>query len=96
MATDFRGMAVEGKIDLILQLTREQDQRFDELQSKVNDLAGQVGRMAPTVAVVAEAVTAAKVGRTAFHVLIGTGIAVMPVYIWLTDRWHLVLDLFRR
>lgn len=84
------------KLDELIRLSRERDVQLVALTAEVKDLKEQVETMAPTVKQVADAVTFAKVGRTFFRILIGAGAVCVPVLLWMTDRWHLIGQLFKR
>jgi hypothetical protein len=81
--------AMERKIDELLKLSHD---REDQLSA----LSAQVAEMAPTVKQVADAVTFAKVGRSVFRVLIGTGMFVAPVIYFMQERWGLLAQIFKR
>ena len=81
--------AMERKLDQLIELSHQR-------QSEIQALSEQVADMAPTVKQVADAVTFAKVGRSVFRVMIGIGVVVAPVIYWMTDRWHVVGQLFKR
>lgn len=77
------------KLDLIIALTEAQD-------DKIKGLTDKVGKMAPTVEHVAAVVTTARVvgsiGRTSLWV----AAAILPAAYWLSDKWHIIGQLFRR
>lgn len=84
------------KLDELIRLSRDRDVQLVALTAEVKDLKEQVETMAPTVKQVADAVTFAKVGRTFFRILIGAGAVCVLVLLWMTDRWHLIAQLFKR
>lgn len=83
------------KLDELIRLSRERDAQLAEMTDKLKDLTEKVEIMAPTVKQVADAVTFAKVGRTFFRILIGAGVVVVPVLLWITGRWHLITQLLK-
>lgn len=80
---------MEEKLDELIRLSRARD-------DQITKLATQVEEMAPTVRQVADALTFAKVGKSVFRVMIGVGVVSAPVVYWLSDKWHIIGQLFKR
>ena len=81
--------SIEKKLDDLIRLSHARD-------TQIQDLSEQVSRMAPTVQQVADAVTFAKIGRSMFRVLVGTGVVVAPVVWFVQEKWTIISQLFRR
>jgi hypothetical protein len=80
---------MEGKLDELIRLFRARD-------GDIANLTAQVEEMAPTVRQVADALTFAKVGKSVFRVLMGIGIVTAPLVYWLSDKWSIIAQLFKR
>jgi hypothetical protein len=81
--------SIEKKLDDLIRLSHARD-------TQIQDLSEQVSRMAPTVQQVADAVTFAKIGRSMFRVLVGTGVVMAPIIWFVQEKWHILVQLFRR
>lgn len=81
--------AMERKLDQLIELSHARE-------VQIQGLSEQVAEMAPTVKQVADAVTFAKVGRSVFRVMIGTGVIFGPLFWWLDGKWTVIAQLFKR
>lgn len=91
------------KLDELIRLSRERDAQianlsaeFVKLTATVAEQARQIAAMQPTVSAVAEQFTFAKVGKTYLRLLIGAGAVGAPVLFFMSDRWHLLAQFFKR
>lgn len=91
------------KLDELIRRSRERDEQlaslvteFGKLTATVAEQARQIAAMQPTVNTVAEQFTFAKVGKTYLRLIIGAGWVVTAVLLFMTDRWAIVAQLFKR
>lgn len=81
--------ALERKLDEILRLSLENKHHLDGVSQ-------QVAAMQPAWEQVANALTFAKVGKSFFRWTIGAGMVIAPVVWWVSDRWSIISQLFKR
>jgi hypothetical protein len=79
----------DAKLDLIIRLTEAQDEKFKALSEKVE-------KMAPTVDLGQKVITTAN-GLTWLGTRLATiAVALVAFFVFMSDRWHLVGQLFRK